>query len=72
MRPAIHFTEDQFKRAETDGIVIPRDIPLSSTVAKIRVNVLDDSPHSLGSVTVPAKRGADGRFGYVDRSARQS
>jgi VWFA-related protein len=51
----IHLTEDQFKKAATDGIVIPQDVALSGPVVKIRVIVLDDGLHGLGSVTVPVK-----------------
>jgi VWFA-related protein len=51
----IYLTDEQFKEAATEGIVIPQDVPLSGQVAKVRVIVLDDGLHGLGSVTVPVK-----------------
>jgi VWFA-related protein len=55
VRVEIHLTEDQFKRAATDGIVIPQDVPVAPQVAKVRVIVFDNGLHSLGSVTFPVQ-----------------
>jgi VWFA-related protein len=53
VRVDIQLTEDQFKRAATDGIVIPQDVPVGPEVVKVRVIVFDNGLHSLGSVTFP-------------------
>ncbi len=51
----LNLTEDQFQKAATDGVEIRQNIPLDSTLEKVRVIVLDDGLYGLGSVTLPLR-----------------
>jgi len=49
----VNLTEDQFKQAVKDGLLLTQDIGTSEKTQQVRVMVFDRELHSLGSATVP-------------------